>query len=121
MRPWGGGSITSELFAVVGSTVPNYSGMFLRGRGGNAGALGQTQIDTIRPITGAAGQIVLVGMTIGEGAFTTSPMPWSNVVYGGQSSTARFSFDSSRLGVHYSGTETRPVNMAVRYLIRARP
>ena len=27
--------------------------------------------------------------------------------------------DSSRLGPHYSGTETRPVNQAVRYLIRA--
>jgi hypothetical protein len=55
-----------ELAAIVGATVPNYQGMFLRGRGtqtfnsggyGNvlhaAGALGQIQGDAIRNVTGS--------------------------------------------------------------------
>ncbi len=33
----------SDLRAIVGSTVPDYTGMFLRGTGGNAGALGVQQ------------------------------------------------------------------------------
>ena len=52
MRPWGGGSITSELRALVGANVPDLRGLFLRGLGGESIALGQTQIDTMRPTTG---------------------------------------------------------------------
>lgn len=38
----------------MGAAVPDLRGMFLRGTGGNAGALGQAQIDTMRPVKWSA-------------------------------------------------------------------
>ena len=115
-----------ELFGIVGATVPDLRGMFLRGTGGNAGVLGQTQIDTMRPITGNMAAMIkfVPGSGMGSGALVTfhqqfnTQIPFnSSGTYGG----ADLHLDSSRLGSNFSGPETRPVNIAVRYLIRARP
>jgi len=41
-----------ELYAIVGSRIPNYQGIFLRGYGGNSSSLGTRQGDAIRNMTG---------------------------------------------------------------------
>lgn len=130
-----------ELFAVVGGMVPNYQGMFLRGYGsqshtqnngstvGNtstaheSGALGAVQGDAIRNITGSArpiqGAASPAGFPNTSGPFTSSTdSDKAAGSYGG----ARFGtlrIDLSRATP--TAPEIRPVNMAVRYLIRANP
>jgi len=104
----------------VGPNVLDLRGMFLRGTGGNAGPLGQSQVDTMRPITGNMLQIYNRSESSGSGAFRKSnqrpaAMPGGSAV----GPWADWTFNSGNLGTHFSGTETRPVNMAVRYLIRA--
>ncbi len=118
------------LYAIVGGNVPNYSGMFLRGYGsqtansggyGNvshaSGNLGALQGDAIRNITGGFDwQTNSVG---GWGAFDvygayTDLRP---VAYE-QLGTDGASFNAAK--VVPTANENRPVNMAVRYLIRAR-
>ena len=103
-----------DLAALMGARVPDLRGLFLRGQGGNSAALGVTQIDTMRPITGgpfeaaraSGGAIYSSGS--GHGDQGRNNYNWTNVY-----------IDSSRLGPHFSGQETRPVNMAVRYLVKA--
>lgn len=104
-----------ELYAVVGSQVPDYRGLFLRDVGGNSAALGTQQGDAIRNIYGKAG--MLYGEQGSDGAF-----------YDGNSALVFYitgngwrirMFDASRIVP--TASENRPVNKAVRYLIRARP
>ena len=123
-----------ELFAVLGGQVPDLRGLFLRGHGSqdhiqnngttvgitstthSSGALGQVQGDGTRNVTGT------IGPSIDAGS--------SGIVYrNGQSgymlpsaahyATAFHHIDISR--VVPTAAENRPVNTAVRYLIRARP
>ena len=123
-----------ELFAVVGGQVPDLRGLFLRGYGSQAhaqnngstvgitstthssGALGQVQGDGTRNVTGT------IGPSIDAGS--------SGIVYrNGQSgymlpsaahyATAFHHIDISR--VVPTAEENRPVNTAVRFLVRARP
>lgn len=129
-------SVYPELSAVIGHQVPDLRGLFLRGYGSQAhiqnngttvgvtstlhssGQLGQVQGDASRNIVGsfgaksrgmgyeASGVINSLGM--GGGAHMTDG--WGS---------ERFQFDVSR--VVPTSVEIRPVNVAVRYLIRARP
>ena len=136
MRNFCGFASYPELYAVVGSQVPDYRGMFLRGYGSqysshygsvyhSSGSLGAMQGDTIRgnfgkgrwmtrkhAIVKAEGIVshyytqndynFAIGNTSGDG--------W------GQSN---FVID---LGANMpAANEFRPVNKAVRYLIRAKP
>lgn len=123
-----------ELFAVLGNWVPDLRGLFLRGYGSqtyaqnngstvgitstmhSSGALGQVQGDGTRNVTGT------IGPSIDAGS--------SGIVYrNGQSgymlpSAAHYAaafhhIDISR--VVPVANENRPVNTAVRYLIRAKP
>ena len=107
--------IYPELHALVGGSVPNYQGMFLRGLGGNAAPLGQYQGDAIRNITGMSGMSHSTITPSGsfysgrrqDGYILTGSWNW-HVVY----------MDASR--VVPTADENRPVNKAVRYMIRAR-
>ena len=123
-----------ELFAVLGGQVPDLRGLFLRGYGSqvhsqnngstvgitttahSSGALGQVQGDATRNVTGT------IGPSIDAGS--------SGIVYrNGQSgymlpsaahyATAFHHIDISRTVP--TANENRPVNTAVRFLIRARP
>ena len=125
-----------ELAALVGYYIPNYAGVFLRGYGGQTsyhyGAVGhwsvesgELQGDTIRNITGDiesvlnrggyhSGSGVYSGFVSGVDYLSTREMS------GGEGSEfiGRVHFDASR--VTPVAQEIRPVNRAVRYLIRAR-
>jgi hypothetical protein len=99
-----------ELSSALGGTsaVPDLRGQFLRGVGGNSAALGVKQGDMV----GAHDHIVSIydgdGWGSGTPAFdeTDNPWGWTNF-----RTTAG----------NNMGPETRPVNTAVRYLIRALP
>ncbi len=118
-----------ELFALVGESVPDYRGLFLRGHGSQAsthygvvthqsGGLGQLQGDSIRNITGQFG-----GHALGwYGGFGSGPFySYSSGDRGsaGNGIGTSWGFDVSRATP--TAQEIRPVNRAVRYLIRALP
>lgn len=124
-----------ELFALMGGKVPDLRGLFLRGYGSQShvqnngstvgvtstthasGALGQVQGDAIRNITGTFGS--------DDQASAHS----SGVFFkGGFSHTGGAENDPSGYYVKFdisrqvpTANENRPVNWAVRYLVRARP
>ena len=109
-----------ELAAVVGATVPDLRGRFLRGFGGNSAALGVAQGDAIRNMTGQG------GLTIQNG--------YAGPITGVFKSDSRYYDATSATGTNWPGVgiafdasrqvptanENRPANIAVRYLIRAR-
>ena len=130
-------SVYPELFAVIGGNVPNYSGMFLRGNGsqshvqnngtlvGNtstthaAGALGQVQGDAIRNIYGHVGTVDFRG----NASETTQSGPLYRGSFGNSSGdggrTSSYIYFNAARAVP-TALENRPVNVAVRYLIRAK-
>lgn len=124
-----------ELFALVGAKVPDFRGLFLRGHGAQtsshygmvthqSGALGQLQGDATRNIIGHVGDVMTSGSAeVGNytGAFYVTHHTPNSIGYGGIYSREHISsaFDASR--VVPTAEEIRPVNRAVRYLMRALP
>ncbi len=125
-----------ELVALIGATIPDYRGIFLRGHGSqtsthygtvthSSSGLGVLQGDAIRNFTGTIESVLnRGGYHSGSGVYSGLI---SHVDYistremgGGEGSEfiGRVHFDSSR--VVPTAQEIRPVNRAVRYLIRAR-
>ncbi|MFI3272976.1 MAG: hypothetical protein R3Y11_12910, partial [Pseudomonadota bacterium] len=133
------------LYAIVGTSLPNYKGMFLRGYGSRtnyqqngtengysttthaSGSLGAVQGDAIRNIEGyytqssnASHQMFAEPVTA-SGAYyqssyeTTYYASESSKYYG--SMPNEIGIDASR--VVPTATENRPVNIAVNYLIKA--
>lgn len=119
-----------ELFALMGANVPDLRGLFLRGHGGKSAGLHQRQTSTVHVPASAGVTINLQGIRrgsyeyektlyAGDNAFMMdycSPSIWgpmNGIISGGQMSIP-FTIISP-------AQETRPENMAVRYLIRARP
>ena len=90
-----------ELFALLGGQVPDLRGLFLRGVGGNSAGLGEKQEDAFKAHS------------------HRTPMAAKDEGGGFYSGGSIFSgyWDTEEVG----GIETRPVNQAVRYLVRARP
>ena len=113
-------SVYPELYALLGSRTPDLRGLFLRGHGGNSAALGVQQGDAIRNITG---RISFADAYIdGASGVMNSQGSSGSYATGGltpNGSPDDFSFDASR--VVPTANENRPVNQAVRYLVRARP
>ena len=110
-----------ELYALLGANVPDLRGLFLRGHGGNSSALGIQQSDAIRNITGTLANVQESQQrsAYATGAFRlTTPMTQGHPYYTVNGSYG-CDFDASR--VVPTANENRPVNQAVRYLIRARP
>lgn len=110
-------SVYPELFAVVGGQVPDLRGLFLRGHGGSSAALGVQQGDAIRNIKGQ-----ITGNGLMSGGATGPFYSWYTQNFGignGAYDKNGVAFDVSR--VVPTAEENRPVNQAVRYLVRARP
>lgn len=119
-----------ELVAVLGkSTVPNYKGVFLRGYGSqnsshygtvthSSGALGALQGDAIRNITADHARSTWPSNgRATHGAFYTVTNGSSQAWTSGSESAVTIHFDASR--VVPTANENRPINIAVRYFIKA--
>lgn len=126
-------TIYPELSAVVGPTVPDLRGLFLRGYGSQtysqnngstvgvtstqhvSGQLGHVQGDAGRKIYGNF--LASTGDPWNGGAIYEAWMSQRDNHSGGDWRQSYFGFDSSRVAP--TADENRPVNTAVRYLIRA--
>ena len=120
-------AVYPELAALVGATVPDYRGYFLRGVGGNSASLGEKQGDAIKhPTT----ESVLHFWKSFENCWATGVFSIPNQSEydvtikksnSGHSFPRKLRFDLANAWESgYTAIETRPVNRAVRYLIRAR-
>lgn len=117
-------SVYPELVGKVGPYVPDYRGYFLRGVGGKSAALGQSQGDAMQRITGgirtASQKTDEVGENTWGAYYVASTGRGCNVYRTGDNAWSYKDtvFDSGR--VVRTADETRPMNRAVRYLIRSR-
>ena len=116
-----------ELVALIGTTVPDYRGIFLRGHGSQVSThygnvthasanLGELQGDAIRNMQGRVVANPARRGSSPAGPFVDSGEGWNNHTDTGSSGTSWF--DASRATP--TAAEIRPVNRSVRYLIRAR-
>jgi hypothetical protein len=117
-----------ELYAALGTTVvPNYAGMFLRGYGGqysyhyntvyhSSDGLGVVQGDAIRNIVGSF--VTDMDFQKSSGAFYAGGS--DTVDYGGSGNDGEIDMIFDASSVVPTALENRPVNVAVRYLIRAK-
>ena len=121
-------AVYPELFAVIGANVPDLSGLFLRGYGGNSDALGSPQEDAVRAGfgVGTLDKVLVWGDRYRShtGIFKVLSSSPTNVMSDGSIDDATGL--AQDLEVDLSGgaptsVEFRPVNMAVRYLIRSLP
>ena len=125
-------SVYPELVALIGWNVPNYQGVFLRGYGGQtsyhygtvghwSAGLGELQGDGIREIWGELSYLPRsrdgeVGQSGSLAFWNEGRNQWMNDA--GKAPSGAMNFYASR-STPVVG-EVRPVNRAVRYLIRAR-
>jgi len=131
-------TIYSALSGIVGTKTPNYQGMFLRGNGSqdytqnngttvgvtsttySSGTLGEVQGDASRRLTGNTGNNSIHGQSTGIGVGALQFV--RHGLAGGSTNgypSGPITIDSAL--VMPTAQENRPVNMAVRYLIRALP
>lgn len=141
----------TALRAIVGTTTPNYQGLFLRGNGGNAAALGVQQAESVYidstssntalniegakmvwsgasnyggevdGISGWQGVTSVSHAVIAFGETSNSMNSLVNTVIAESISTYANSSVSVDMTINTTATETRPTNKSVRYLIRALP
>ena len=126
-------AVYPELVALVGTKVPDYRGIFLRGQGPqtsthygtvvhSSAALGQLQGDAIREIWGSFPEMIAPGsspMTHGA-LYYGSPWAYGAHIQQGTAGWMKRSADFLASRVIPVAQEIRPVNRAVCYLIRAR-
>jgi hypothetical protein len=123
-----------DLYAVVGGTVPDYRGLFLRGHDpqsvhdpdGASRPVGSTQQDAGRNITGQAplGDSIPDHSAVFDGFFYYDLSDGSSWIGSGDTDRDNplIRVDASRVwGTAHTAEEFRPVNTAVRYIIRAKP
>ena len=124
-------TVYPELVALIGWNVPNYQGVFLRGYGGqnsyHYGAvghwsvgLGELQGDGIREISASFSTGGQHGIGGASGSFGVTGGQGYDWKYGGTGNTYWGGIDFYASRVTPVVGEVRPVNRAVRYLIRAR-
>ena len=132
-------SVYPELFAVVGGQVPDLRGLFLRGYGSqfyaqnngsmvgvtatlhSSGQLGQVQGDATRQILGQVTNVGAVSGHSSSGAmYSKTQFGYANDYNGSKDDPGIIlQIDSERITP--TAAENRPVNTAVRFLVRARP
>jgi hypothetical protein len=118
-----------DLYAVIGGTVPDYRGLFLRGEGGKSASLGVLQKGAISAEDSVMANIrapqILVGDPYHGQQSDGTDWGWFGTVAFGPSSQpfVREKSGNAEIEITFSGTanETRPDNKAVRYLIRSKP
>ena len=135
-------AVYPELYAVVGSYVPDYRGMFLRGYGSQkhsqvngtdinkgqptetthlSGNIGEVQGDAMRNIKSSFSART-TGILQRSGAFSFAYRSYNSYAFenthGGSLVIQDILFDPAK--VVPTAEEIRPVNKAVRYLIRAK-
>ncbi|AQW81280.1 phage tail protein [Campylobacter pinnipediorum] len=121
-------STYSKLYSAIGTTyggsgsnfnLPDFRGMFLRGVGGNAAALGTKQGDAIRNIQGKISLVRRGSYEKNEvsGVFAYDKS-WSAALKSGNEDSwgSTASFDVSR--VVATANENRPQNFAIYWLIK---
>lgn len=109
-----------ELRAVVGANVPDLRGLFLRGTGGNAAALGTVQEDAGRDLSGSL-TLASGGPASTSGCFTYSYVGgWGDDMNGKYGINTIYISGAAAWGASHVAAEFRPRNRAVRYLIRAK-
>ena len=121
-----------ELVALIGATLPDYRGVFLRGHGSQvsthygtvthtSAGLGELQGDGIREIWARFPELIAPGsIPVTYGAMSYGS-PWSKGAhekYSGEWMKRSADFYASRI-TPVAG-EIRPVNRSVKYLIRAK-
>ena len=120
-----------ELVGLIGWNVPNYQGVFLRGYGSQtsyhygavghwSAGLGELQGDGIREISAAFSTGGQHGIGRASGSFGVTGGQGYDWKYGGTGNTYWGGIDFYASRVTPVVGEIRPVNRAVRYLIRAR-
>lgn len=110
----------ADLYKLLGSNrLPDYRGYFLRGVGGNAGAINTHQGDAIRNITGEIGTTLSHGLSGYQptGAFKIKGGALAGVATQGSNNNFKVEFNVSN--VVDTANEVRPVNKAVKIYIRA--
>ena len=119
-----------QLSAIVGSNVPDYRGVFLRGYGSqisthygtvthSSAALGELQGDAIRNIYGDfSAHCIGYSLGWGKGAFyTTLNNDREAAGEGWNNHSPDFHFSASR--VVPTANENRPINKSVNWIIKA--
>ena len=120
-----------ELVALIGWNIPNYQGVFLRGYGGQtsyhygavghwSAGLGELQGDGIREISASFSTGGQHGIGGASGSFGVTGGQGYDWKYGGTGNNYWGGIDFYASRVTPVVGEIRPVNRAVRYLIRAR-
>ncbi len=124
-------TVYPELVALIGWNVPNYQGVFLRGYGGQisyhygavghwSARLGELQGDGIREISASFSTGGQHGIGGASGSFGVTGGQGYDWKYGGTGNHYWGGIDFYASRVTPVVGEVRPVNRAVRYLIRAR-
>lgn len=112
-------TVYPELFALVGTTVPDLRGFFLRGVGGNAAGLGAIQQDAGKEFSGSF-LLTSGGPATTSGGFTQRYVGGRGDDTNGKYGFTEISFSGAGAwGAEHVADEFRPINRAVRYLIRA--
>lgn len=107
------------LAAIVGATVPDLRGQFIRGWSHNASLdngriFSSIQKDSGRNITGNLYGVANALYSSGDGVFRATVIGWSNVASGGSSYVENYSIDASRVwGADHIASEFRPSNVSL--------
>lgn len=104
-----------KLYARYGSKLPDLRGSFIRGYGGNSDAIGVTQGDAIRNITGTYQSYSNSQLNAKTGAFYDAGQTGGGS--GGDRYNRALGFDASR--VVPTANENRPINVAFLYIVKA--